>query len=155
MENMSIFDLIFDKEFIDFMVYWKIKKVLILSCIIWEIDAKCFWQEMVLRTLRILWIFGYWNILWNYLEVNYIFWIYLTYELLMWVFPCAIMLVLTLSLWRVITPSLWRWVRLEALTLHDTSKSLSAWVRLGKAKRPHAKEVLQGALSPTAHKRDW
>ena len=28
---------------------------------------------MVLRTLRILWIFGYWNILWNYLEMNYIF----------------------------------------------------------------------------------
>ena len=27
------------------------------------------------------------------------------------------------------------------------------WVRLGKPKRPHAKEVLYNALSPTAHSR--
>ena len=33
-------------------------------------------------------------------------------------------------------------------------KSLSVWVRLGKAKRPHAKEVLHDVLSPTAHRGD-
>ena len=59
-----------------------------------------------------------------------------------------------MSLWRVITPSLWRQVKLKALTLHDTGKALSVWVRLGKAKRPHAKEVLHGALSPTTHEGD-
>ena len=84
-------------------------------------------------------------------------------------------------------PSLWQRVRLEAPTLHDTSKSLSVWVRLlligpkdhmqkgycmtrhsllpmggrgkflsvwlrlGRAKRPHAKEVLHGALSLATH----
>ena len=93
---------------------------------------------MVLRTLRILRIFGYWNILWNYLEENYIFWIHLTCEFLMWVCPYAMMLVITSSLWHVITPSLWHvitpslWqrVRLKAPTLHDTGKSLSVWVRL-------------------------
>ena len=97
----------------------------------------------------------------------------------MWVCHCALML--------VITSSLWRRVRLEVLTLHDTGKSLSVWVRLlpirlkehmqkgysvtrhsllpirergkslrvwvrlGKAKRSHAKEVLHGVLSPYAH----
>ena len=30
-------------------------------------------------------------------------------------------------------------------------KSLSVWVRLGRAKRSHAKEALHGALSSTAH----
>jgi len=30
-------------------------------------------------------------------------------------------------------------------------KSLSVWVRLGRAKRPHAKEVLHSVLSPAAH----
>ena len=106
----------------------------------------------------------------------------------MWVCHCALMLVITSSLWRVITLSLWRRVRLEALTLHDTGKSLSVWVmlqpiklkdhmqkgycvtrhsllpirergkslrvwvRLGKAKRPHAKEILHGALSHYAHR---
>ena len=137
---------------------------------------------MVLRTLRILWIFGYWNILWNYLEVNCIFQIHWTCELLMWLCPCAMMLVITLS-W-------WQQTKLETHTLHDTGKSLSVWVRplpiwpkdhmqkgyyvtrhsllpmggrgkslsvwvrLGKAKRPHAKEVLHDMLSPTAHERD-
>ena len=33
-------------------------------------------------------------------------------------------------------------------------KSVSEWVRLGKAKRPHAKEVLHDVLSPVAHRRD-
>ena len=30
-------------------------------------------------------------------------------------------------------------------------KSLSVWVRLGRAKRPHEKEVLHDMLSPAAH----
>ena len=30
-------------------------------------------------------------------------------------------------------------------------KSLSVWMRLDRAKRPHAKEALHGALSPTAY----
>ena len=30
-------------------------------------------------------------------------------------------------------------------------KSLSVWVRLGRVKRPHAKEVLHDVLSPAAH----
>ena len=30
---------------------------------------------------------------------------------------------------------------------------MCVWVRLGKAKRPHAKEVLHGMLSPTADER--
>ena len=111
-------------------------------------------------------------------------WIHLTCELLMWGCPCAMMLVITLSLWQL--------VRLEPFTLHDTGKSLSVqmgllpiqskdhmqngycvthhsllpmrgrggggrgkslsvWVRLGRAKRSHAKEALHGALSSTAH----
>ena len=143
---------------------------------------------MVLRILRILWMFGYWNILWNYLEVNYIFWIHLT----LWAFDVGLPLCYDVgdypvSLWCVITPSSWRQAKLEALALHDTGKSLSVWVRLlpiglkdhmqkgycvmrhsllliggrgkslsvwvrlGRAKRPHAKEVLHGALSPTPH----
>ena len=140
---------------------------------------------MVLRTLRILRIFGYWNILWSYFEANYIFWIHLTCEFLMWVCPYAMMLVITSSLWHVITLSLWQQVKLKAPTLHDTGKSLSVWVRLlpiglkdhmqrgyyvthhsllpmggrskslrvrlGRAKRPHAKEVLHGVLSFATH----
>ena len=101
----------------------------------------------------------------------------------MWLCPCAITLVMTLS-WR-------QQARLETNTLHDTGKSLSVWVRplsigpkdhmqkgyyatrhsllpmggggrgrgkslsvwerLGRVKRPHAKEVLHDMLSPTAH----
>ena len=41
------------------------------------------------------------------------------------------------------------------LPMGGRGKSLRVWMRLGRANRPHAKEVLQGALSPTAHKRDW
>ena len=51
-------------------------------------------------------------------------WIHLTCELLMWVCPCVMMLVITPSLWRVITSSSWWQAKLEALTLHDTGKSL-------------------------------
>ena len=58
---------------------------------------------------------------------------------------------MTMSLWRVIIPSSWRQARLESPTLHDTGKSLSVWVKLGRAKRPHTKEVLHGALSSTTH----
>ena len=126
----------------------------------------------------------YWNILWKYLEANYIFWKHLTNELLMWICPCAMMLVITPSLWHVITPNSWRHATLEAPTLHDTGKSIRVWVRLlpimstnhmqkgycvthhsllpmggrgkslsvwvrpGRAKRPQAKEVLHGALFP-------
>ena len=82
-----------------------------------NIDAKHFWREIL---LRILWIFGCCNTLRNYLEVNYIFWIHWTCELLMWG-PCAMMLVITLF-W-------WQQAKLETHTLHDTSKSLSVWVR--------------------------
>ena len=98
--------------------------------IIGKVDGKFFWQEMVLRTSRILWIYGYWNILWSYFKANYIFWIHLTCKLLMWVCPCAMMLVITSSLWCVITLSLWWRVKLEGPTLHDMGKSLSVWVRL-------------------------
>ena len=54
----------------------------------------------------------------------------------------------------VITSSWSQQAKLETHTLHDTGKSLSVWVRLGKAKRSHAKEVLYDMLSPAAHKRD-
>ena len=37
------------------------------------------------------------------------------------------------------------------LPMGGRGKSLSVWVRLGKIKRPHAKEILYGTLSPTAH----
>ena len=40
------------------------------------------------------------------------------------------------------------------LLMGGRGKSLSGWVRLGRAKRPHAKEVLHGALSPTTHEGD-
>ena len=133
--------------------------------------------------MRILWIFGCYNTLSNYLEVNDVFWIHWTCELLMSLCPCAMMLVITLS-W-------WQQARLETHTLHDTGKflsvwvrpllirlkdhmqkeyyatchsllpirggggrrgkSLSVWVRLGRAKRPHAKDVLYDVLSPTTN----
>ena len=72
-----------------------------------NIDAKDFWQEIL---LRILWIFGCFNT-WNYLEVNYAFWIHWTCELLMWLCPCAMMLVITLY-W-------WQQAKLETHTLYD------------------------------------
>ena len=93
-----------------------------------NIDAKNFWQEIL---LSILWIFDFCNTLWNYLEVNCVFWVHWTCELLMWHCPCAMMLVITLS-W-------WQQAKLETHTLYDTGKSLSVRVRLGKANRPHAK----------------
>ena len=34
----------------------------------------------------------------------------------------------------------------------ERGKSLSVWVRLGRASRPEAKEVLCGTLSPTTHR---
>ena len=141
-----------------------------------NMDAKHFWQKIL---LRILWIFGCCYTLWNYLEVNDVFWMHWTCELLMWLCPCAMML--------VIIPSWWQQAKLETHTLHDTGKSLSVWVRpllirpkdhmpkgycatrysllpmggrgkslsvwvrLGRAKRSHAKEVLHDVLSPAAH----
>ena len=41
--------------------------------------------------------------------------------------------------------------RHSLLQMGRKGKSLSVWVRLGKAKRPHAKEVLHGALSSATH----
>ena len=83
-----------------------------------NIDAKHFWQELL---LRILWIFGCCNTLWNYLEVNNVFWMHWTCKLLMWLYPYTVMLVITLS-W-------WQQAKLETHTLYDTGKSLSVWVR--------------------------
>ena len=37
------------------------------------------------------------------------------------------------------------------LPMGGRGKFLSVWVRLGRTKRPHAKEVLHGALSLAAH----
>ena len=95
-------------DFMDLWYYLKYQRCFFLTCIIWEIDEKHFWQEMVLKILRILWIFGYWNILWNYLKVNYVYWIHLTCELLMWICLCTMILVISQSLWHVITPFLWQ-----------------------------------------------
>ena len=103
------------------------------------------------------------------------------------VFVMSLWCVITPSSWRLITPSSCRQARLEALALHDTSKSLSvwvrllpigsknhmqkgyymthhslllmggrgkslsAWVRLGRAKRPHAKEALCDASFLATH----
>ena len=181
MENMSIFDL--NPMIRNLWTLWYIGnlKVLIYLVLYYleSIDTKHFWQEIL---LRILWIFDCCNTLWNYLEVNYVFWIHWTCELLMWLCPCAMML--------VIIPSWWQQAKLETHTLHDTGKSLSVWVRLlpigpkdlmqkgycatrhsllpmggrgkllsvwvrlGKAKRSHAKEVLHDMLSPAAYEGD-
>ena len=44
--------------------------------------------------------------------------------------------------------------RHSLLPREGRGKFLSVWVRLGRAKRPHAKEVLHGMLSLIAHGRD-
>ena len=44
--------------------------------------------------------------------------------------------------------------RHSLLPMRGRGKLLSVWVRLGKAKRSHAKEVLHDMLSPAAHERD-
>ena len=44
--------------------------------------------------------------------------------------------------------------RHSLLPMEGRGKSLSVWVRLGRAKRPHAKEVLHDVLSLVAHGRD-
>ena len=45
------------------------------------------------------------------------------------------------------------WCHASFPTSHGgRGKSLSVWVRLGKANRPQAKEVLRGTLSPATHK---
>ena len=46
MENMSIFYLIFDKEIIFYGILENLK-MLILSCIIWEIDRKSLYKNEV------------------------------------------------------------------------------------------------------------
>ena len=42
--------------------------------------------------------------------------------------------------------------RNSVLPMGGRGKSLSVQVRLGRAKRPHAKEVLHDVLSPAAHR---
>ena len=100
----------------------------------------------------------------------------------MWLCPCAMMLVITLS-WRQearlethilynMGKSLSVWVRPlpigpkghmqkgycttrhSLLPMGEKGKSLSVWVRLSRAKRPHAKEVLHDVLSLAAHRGD-
>ena len=44
--------------------------------------------------------------------------------------------------------------RNSLLPMGGRGKSLSVRVRLGRAKRPHAKEVLHDMLSPAAHEGD-
>ena len=44
--------------------------------------------------------------------------------------------------------------RHSLLPMGGRGKLLSVWVRLGKAKRSHAKEVLHDMLSPAAHEGD-
>ena len=100
----------YDKEFMDFMIYWKLKGAY-LSCLI-------LFGKYLCKTFL---TFGCCNTLWNYLEVNYVFWIHWICELLMWLCPCVMMLVITLS-W-------WQQAKLETYTLYDTGKSLSAWMR--------------------------
>ena len=41
--------------------------------------------------------------------------------------------------------------RHSLLLMGGRGKSLSVWVRLGKAKKPHAKEILHDALSLATH----
>ena len=43
--------------------------------VILEVNTKSFWQEMSWRLWEPCEYLGYPNILWNYLEVNYVFWI--------------------------------------------------------------------------------
>ena len=43
-------------------------------------------------------------------------------------------------------------MRHSLLPIGERGKSLRVWVRLGKAKRPHAKVVLHGTLSRYAHR---
>ena len=44
--------------------------------------------------------------------------------------------------------------RHSMLPMGGRGKSLSVWIRLGRAKKPHAKEVLHDALSLAAHGED-
>ena len=46
-----------------------------MTYVIWEVNKKSFWQEMSWRLWEPCEYLGHSNILWNYLEVNYIFWI--------------------------------------------------------------------------------
>ena len=119
MENMSISDL--NPMIRNLWTLWYIGnlKVLIYLVLYYleSIDTKHFWQEIL---LRILWIFDCCNTLWNYLEVNYVFWIHWTCELLMWLCPCAMML--------VITPSWWQQAKLETHRLTLCMTQVNPWV---------------------------
>ena len=46
-----------------------------MAYVIWEVNTKSFWQEMNWRLWEPCEYLEHSNILWNYLEVNYVFWI--------------------------------------------------------------------------------
>ena len=97
MENMSIFDLIFDKEFIDFMVYWKIKRCLSCLVLFGKLMQNVFDKngfEDFENTVKI-WLLKY---LMKLLGSKPYILNTLTCELSMWVCPYAMMLVIILSL---------------------------------------------------------
>ena len=45
--------------------------------------------------------------------------------------------------------------RLSLLSMGGIGKSLSVWVKLSRAKRPHAKDILYDAFSLAAYGRGW
>ena len=124
----------FDNVFRVFMVlFGNTKRCFILNCINWEVIQNLFDSEWFRRIWEFCRNLGYWIILWNYLEVKYVFWIHITYELLMWVCHCAMLLVITQSLWRVIALSLWRclcdmWLPVFVTTSHVRASHF-AWHR--------------------------
>ena len=111
----------FDNVFHVFMVlFGNTKRCFILNCINWEVIQNLFGKEWFQRIWEFCRNLGYWIILWNYLEVKYVFWIHIIYELLMWVcivlcywwlpslcddvcVTCDCPVFVTMSLWRVIT----------------------------------------------------
>ena len=46
-----------------------------MTYVIWEVNTKSFWQEMSWGLWESSEYLGHSNILWNYLEMNYVFWI--------------------------------------------------------------------------------
>ena len=61
-------------RFMDLLLQ-KYKDAFIFTYVIWEVNTKSFWQEMSWRLWEPCEYLGRPNILWNYLEVNYVFWI--------------------------------------------------------------------------------
>ena len=58
-----------------YCIICKIKRFFILTYVIWEVNTKSFWQEMSWGLWEPCEYLGHSNILWNYLEVNCVFWI--------------------------------------------------------------------------------